>query len=147
MAIRPSTSCAIRLRRARFNATGGFSPCSFQMGMFWWVYHQEGLLMRYKYVDLLAIAAVGLCVSIPSAHAECGVISGSGQAANPLNFDPPRRYDMVTLAKAHAVGAWKKEVRARCPGHSKSWTRARGNSITCEGYAGGMSCVATATPR
>lgn len=93
------------------------------------------------------IGVISLLAFAPSAFAECGAISGTGSAANPQNFSPPRRYDMVTLAKAHAVGAWKKAVRNLCPGHSTSWTKARAKSISCEGYAGGTQCVATGKPQ
>jgi hypothetical protein len=92
------------------------------------------------------IGVSGLVLATVPAFAECGTIGGSGRAADPMNFDPPRRYDMVTAAKVHAVGAWKKEVRARCPGSSTSWEKARRKNIACEGYAGGTACTATATP-
>lgn len=103
--------------------------------------------MTSKFALLAIVGVAGFLGAASPADAACGAISGSGSAPNPANFDPPRRYDMVTLAKAHAVGAWKKQVRASCPGYSTSWPSARGRNLSCEGYAGGTSCVATGTPR
>lgn len=103
--------------------------------------------MTWRSAKLVMIGAIGALAVASPALAECGAISGTGSAANPQNYNPPRRYDMVTLAKAHAVGAWKNAVRSLCPGHSTSWTKARGKSISCEGYAGGTQCVATGKPR
>lgn len=103
--------------------------------------------MVRKFMQIALAGAAALLCSLSAAQAACGPVTGSGQAANPQNFDPPRRYDVVTLAKVRAVGAWKAAVRARCPGQSLSWTRALKRDLSCEGKAGGTSCVATGTPR
>jgi hypothetical protein len=96
----------------------------------------------------MALAGAGpvLLAECGALAAECGAISASGRAANPLNYDPPKHYDMEALAKARAIAAGRAAVRASCPGSSSTWDRAGQRSLFCEGYAGGLACEATATP-
>lgn len=100
-------------------------------------------------VSVLAIAvlAAGLTGSPAGAAPACkeGVIA-RGRAANPLNYDPPRRYDAQKLATKRAITAWSADVRARCGSYSPLWWRAQDKKISCEGYAGGMACTVSAVP-
>ena len=81
------------------------------------------------------------------AHAGCADgMTGVGRAANPSHYDPPRKYDVVELARTRAELAWLKAVKAECPGRSVIWLRSSGRKVECEGYAGGTECTVTAIP-
>lgn len=81
------------------------------------------------------------------AAADCqSVISSEGRAANPMNYDPPKHYDMETLAKSRARAAWRQAVQSGCPGYSANLQKAKQRTDFCEGYAGGLSCTVNAVP-
>ena len=95
------------------------------------------------------VAAVGLAAGLAPASAESACeqsITASGRAANPQNYDPPKHYNPETLAKDRAIAKWRELVAAKCPHDSNFWWRARDRKVTCEGYAGGISCEASGTP-
>lgn len=81
-----------------------------------------------------------------SAAAACGSVSAQGRAANPANYDPPKHYDMESLAKARAIAAWRVTAARQCPASSAAWSLATGRSIDCEGVAGGLECQAAGAP-
>ncbi|MFA5948653.1 MAG: hypothetical protein WC807_00050 [Hyphomicrobium sp.] len=87
------------------------------------------------------------CAAGPLQAAGCKTgVSALGSAANPMNYDPPKRYNMEALAKTRAIAAWRAEVRKSCPGHLSYWWAASKRSVICEGHAGGLSCEVTAVP-
>lgn len=95
----------------------------------------------------LAFAMCSLALAGPAAAEGCRVATtGVGRAANPLNYDPPKHYNMEKLAKSRAIANWQSAVKAACPEASTLWFRALGKKISCDGYAGGTGCEATATP-
>lgn len=94
-----------------------------------------------------AAACVLLATSCAAIAGACdGGVTGQGRAANPMNYDPPRHYDMEKTARRRAIAAWRAEVGRRCPKASTAWWRARDRKIECDGYAGGLGCAATAVP-
>lgn len=100
-------------------------------------------------VFLASIAVLAVAVATPAAAEGIACvtgITGVGKAANPLNYDPPRHYDMLALAKRRAIANWHEEVEAKCPHASSYWFRARTKKVTCDGYAGGTGCEAFAIP-
>jgi len=95
------------------------------------------------------VAAVSLLAAMSQASAENAcreAISATGKAANPANYDPPKHYNMEKLAKDRAIAAWRALVANKCPHDSNLWWRARNRKVSCEGYAGGTGCEASATP-
>lgn len=91
---------------------------------------------------ILAIALAG-----PAAAGPCSDgITGAGKAANPMNYDPPKHYNMNALARKRAIADWHEKVELKCPHESSLWLRARNKKIACDGYAGGLGCEATAVP-
>jgi len=98
------------------------------------------------------LAMIGLAVAIvtqPAAAnpAQCTVVvTATGRAGNPQNYEPPRHYDAEKLASARAIQAWQAKAAHQCPHYSNLWTRARNRKLDCEGHAGGISCQASATP-
>lgn len=96
---------------------------------------------------LKACACLIACLAAPAHAAEgCGSVSAQGRAANPANYDPPKHYDMESVAKARAVAAWRVTAARQCPASTAAWSRATGRSVDCEGYAGGLECTARGTP-
>ncbi len=73
-------------------------------------------------------------------------VTGVGRAANPLNYDPPKHYNMEKLAKGRAIAKWRTAVALKCAARSSLWWRAGNKKIACEGYAGGLGCEVTGTP-
>jgi hypothetical protein len=94
---------------------------------------------------LLAMMAASPDAVAHSAQCELSV-RAMGRMPNGLNFEPPRHYDTVRMARSRAIAAWRQKVAARCPHHSTFWWRAQAKSIDCEGYAGGVSCEVGARP-
>jgi hypothetical protein len=100
--------------------------------------------------NALALAALALLSLGMATTAEADGCRKSttavGRAANPANYDPPKHYNMEKLAKTRAIANWQAAVRTNCPEASTLWLRASDKKISCEGYAGGLGCEATATP-
>ena len=94
-------------------------------------------------VVILAVALAGPAAAESACQAG---ITGVGRAANPLNYDPPKHYNMGELAKKRAIANWHEQVNAKCRHDSSLWFRARNKKIECDGYAGGIGCEATAIP-
>ena len=100
-----------------------------------------------KLIPIAALTLASLALANPAAADGCRrATTGSGRAANPANYDPPKHYNMEKLAKSRAIANWQEKVRAACSGASTAWLRARDKKIECDGYAGGLGCEATATP-
>lgn len=99
-------------------------------------------------VCLSALLALGLSTSSASAYSwGCNASLGAwGRAPNGLNYEPPRGYDTVALARARAISNWKTRVRVACPDHSAFWWRAADKAVDCQGYAGGAACTVRARP-
>ena len=98
-------------------------------------------------VSLTVLALVSLAFASPAAAEGCRrATTGVGRAGNPLNYDPPKHYNAEKLARSRAIANWQVSVRAACPQASTLWLRASDKKISCEGYAGGTGCEATATP-
>ena len=83
-------------------------------------------LALLRWVSVIALAAA-LSASITGyALAACdGEVSALGRAANPMNYDPPQRYDMEAKARAQAISAWGAVVRSGCVGYADAWPQAR----------------------
>lgn len=94
------------------------------------------------------LLAAGLAARpAPLTAAVCDApFSATAHAANPMNYDPPKSYDMEELAKSRAIASWTAQVRSACKGAASDWTKASGTSLACEGTAGGLDCTATGTP-
>ena len=98
-------------------------------------------------VTFAACAVLALTLAGPAFAASCSAgVTGSGRAANPLNYDPPKHYNAGVLAKSRAIADWRIAVAAKCPRASTHWWRATGKKLECDGYAGGTGCEATAVP-
>ena len=98
-------------------------------------------------VTFAACAVLALTLTGPAFAASCSAgVTGSGQAANPLNYDPPKHYNVEKLAKQRAIAAWHEAVEAKCQHVSSHWWRARNKKIECDNHAGGLGCEATAIP-
>ena len=96
---------------------------------------------------LILAASTAICQAAP-AYGKCdGTVTGLGKAPHGANFDPPRKYNTEALAKTRAIADWSAKVKAGCPRSSTSWYRATNKKVSCDGYAGGIGCEATAHPR
>lgn len=86
---------------------------------------------------LIAGVTVSALAAAAPAAADCvdgaGIV-GHGRAANPLNYDPPRHYDMVARARAAAVAAWVARIEESCRHAIPDWRRATSRRLDCEGY-------------
>src|SRR5437879_5740963 len=94
---------------------------------------------------LAALLGVGGAAAAQTGQCSNAIVA-SARAPNGLNYDPPRHYDTEKLAQKRAVAAWQRTVAAACPRYSTSWSRAQEKTFNCEGYAGGISCEASARP-
>jgi hypothetical protein len=70
----------------------------------------------------------------------------TGRMANGLNFDPPRNYDTMALARTRAIAGWQQKVAALCLRHSPPWWHAHAKQLVCECHADGIGCEVTAKP-
>ena len=93
---------------------------------------------------VLALAATSALADAPACTTG---ITGMGRMSNGMAYDPPRHYDAEKLARKKAIRDWHEKVEAMCPHHSAWWWRAHNKSISCDGYAGGTGCEATAIPK
>lgn len=97
---------------------------------------------------ITAVLALGASAGGASAHSwRCDSSLGAwGRAPNGSNYEPPRPYDTVALARHRAIQNWKMRVRVGCPEHSAFWWRAGDKAVDCQGYAGGTACSVRARP-